>query len=85
MGLTPGWYSQHFIFFVNYEARVFVPGKPFQPGFTVQAHRVIYTALYYLRNLRIGPISYIVCPWQHFPALGNVTLQLIEPIHKLTI
>ncbi len=44
---------------------------------------VIFTTLYFLPNLWVGPISKSVCPWHVFPAWSNATLQHIVPICKL--
>ncbi len=37
----------------------------------------------FLRNLRMGPTRWSICPWQAFPAYCSVTLQLIGPIQML--
>jgi len=51
--------------------------------FIIQETGVAFTTLHFLRNLQTCPISWSFCPWQAFPASGNVILELIGPIHKL--
>ncbi len=43
----------------------------------------VFTTLYFLLNLQMGPISLIVCPWLPFTAQCNVALELIRHICKL--
>jgi hypothetical protein len=38
---------------------------------------------YFLHKLEMGPLSYIVCPWQTIPSSSCGTLWLFEPICKI--
>jgi hypothetical protein len=36
-------------------------------------HGVIFATLYFIRNLRVGPLSKSICPWQAYPYKHIVT------------
>ena len=43
----------------------------------------VFTTIYFLRYLRMDPISQSVGPWQAFTDQHKIMLQLIGPIYKL--
>jgi hypothetical protein len=46
---------------------------------------VVFTTVYFIRNLRMGSIGWSDFPWQAFPALFNVTPNLIRLILQKVI
>jgi hypothetical protein len=62
---------------------VLVAGKFFQVSPMLAAGSRIHNNTSFFHNLQIGPINYNVCPWQAFPTMCKVTLNLIRSIRKL--
>ncbi len=64
---------------LEYKQRLSIGTLIFRPG-------TVFPTLRFLRNLRMGPIGWSLCPWQAFSVWCTVTLQLHGPIcnlHKL--
>ncbi len=61
-----------------YKTIAYFPGAPTKKKkFITLTQRAKFTNLYFIHNLRMGPISYSVCHRQAFTTQCNVTLKLI--------